>query len=103
MNKKEPLVISTEKTNKKIFFGEDGEVVDKPIEIKENKQSNKIKKLTKFDSNGTDIETKWYQLYEEYNTNELMEIKESEFRTFEEHCKKCFTEEVEKLQKSKLY
>lgn len=102
MNKKEPLKISTEKTNKKIFFGENGEVVDKPIVNNEEKQ-NKIKKSKKHFSNGSDIGTKWYQLYDEYNTKEPMEIKESEFKTFEEHCKKCFTEEVEKLQKSKSY
>ncbi|XP_070497561.1 nucleolar complex protein 1 [Chironomus tepperi] len=93
---KEPLKITTEKTNKKIFFGENGEIVDKPIETKDEKQE-KIKKSKKYD--GHDIGKKWYQLYDEYNTKELMEIKESEFKTFEEHCKKCFTEEVEKLQK----
>jgi hypothetical protein len=105
MNKKEPLKITTEKTNKKIFFGENGEVVDKPVINSDESQNNKIKKSKKYNARndtGKDIETKWYQIYDEYNTKELMEIKESEFKTFEEHCKKCFTETVEKLEKSKL-
>ena len=81
MNKKEPLKITTEKTNKKIFFGENGEVVDKPIENSEETQNNKIKKSKKYNARndpGHDIETKWYEVYDEYNTKELMEVQKLE-------------------------
>ena len=104
MNKKEPIKISTNPGNKKIIFGEDGEVVDKPVQ--EKKESDKNNKNSKKNNNklknGTenDLGKKWHQQYDEHNSKELAEIKESEFRTFEEHCKKCFDEEVEKLVKS---
>lgn len=103
MNKKELLKIAENPGNKKIFFGDDGEIIDKPLEKKEEKQNNKIKKSKNHMKNGNDrdIGSKWFEEYDEYNTKELSEIKESEFKTFEEHCKKCFDEEVEKSQKSK--
>lgn len=121
MNKKEPLVINTNAQNKKIFFNEDGDVVDKPVTKKEKKknepqtENNEVNaedsnvKFNKKNKNGykqpsdNDVESRWHQLFEEYNTDEFIEIKTTEFNTFEEFCKKCFTEEVQRLGKSKLF
>lgn len=101
MSQKEPLKISESTGNKKIFFGDDGEVVDKPQHKAENSKNKSFKKSH---TNGTDTEItdKWHQKYDEYNSNELTELKESELKTFIDHCKNCFEEQVPKLEKSKF-
>jgi hypothetical protein len=117
MSLKVPLVIDTSAKNKKLFFGDDGEVVDKPAGKKESKKNDSPQKNTNQNkSNGKfshkqngfgpkkeegDLEQKWHQLYAEHNTDEIIDIKNSEFSTFEDFCKKCFNEEVQKLTKSK--
>lgn len=114
MNRKGPIKIEAGMQNKKILFGEDGEVVTKPTEKKDNnkndtstqksKNQNKANGFKHTNGFGTkkedDVGKRWYQLYEEYNTDELHEIKMSEFNTFEEFCKKCFNDEAEKLGKN---
>lgn len=109
MKPKEPLKIFTESKSKKIYFEENGKTIEKVNSVKE---SNKIvenspnkpqqKKIKKdFRKEREEIGTRWYQLYDEYNNNELVDIKENEMRSFEEHCKKCFMEELDDFRKSK--
>ena len=60
------------------------------------------KNFKKYQSNGQDIETKWYQLHEEHNTNEFKDIKDSELTTLQQLCRSAFSDEILKLTKSKL-
>lgn len=120
MKPKTPVVIDTGTSNKKVYFGDGGEVVDKPIVKKkvdktpkadvaavEEETSGEItqkpkKGFKKYPQNGEDLETKWYQVYEEYNTNEFKDIKDSELSTLQQLCRSCFNDEIQKLSKSKL-
>ena len=112
MKPKEPLKILPSGGNKKVYFADDGKVTEKvtpspQIVISKEKTAEepqiKQKKFKK-DSRkeGEELGTRWYQVYEEHNSNEMTEVKDSEMRSFEEHCKKCFNEEFENFQKSKL-
>lgn len=108
MKPKEPLKIATNGDNKKIYFGENGkkseQAATKP-EISENKEKvkpekKKWKKDFRKESEG--LGTKWYQVYDEYNTNEQIDIKDSDLRMFEEHCKKSFNDQLEEFKNSKV-
>lgn len=113
MKPKEPLKIGPSGSNKKVYFADDGKVTEKVTpspqiviskeKIVEEPQIKQHKKKFK-DSRkeGEELGTRWYQIYEEHNSNEMIEVKDSEMRSFEEHCKKCFNEELENFQKSKL-
>lgn len=113
MKPKQPLKITANGSNKKVYFADDGEIIEKvilspqiviPSENKDESQIKQQKKKFKKDyrKEGEELGTRWYQVYEEHNSNEMIEVKDSEMRSFEEHCKKCFNEELENFQKSKL-
>jgi ribosomal protein S3AE len=102
-----PMKIDLNPKGKKLVFNDDGETIEKPVEIsldstngdkKSSKHKNKFKKN---DMNSDDVESKWYQLYDEYNSNELLEMKDAEFNTFRDFCRNCFEEEIQRLAKSK--
>lgn len=114
MKPKEPLVIATNSSNKKIYFEENGKTsekvnqVEKTAKLSENNDSTPAKPHKKkfkkdYRKEGEELGTKWYQVHDEHNTDEMIEMKDTEVRSFEEHCKKCFNEEFEKIKKSKLY
>lgn len=109
MKSKEPLKITTESKNKKIYFEENGKTLEKvnsineSINITEKSPKKPQKKKGRKDfREEVEIGTRWYQIYDEYNSNELADIKDNEMRSFEEHCKKCFTEELDDFRKSKI-
>lgn len=112
MKTKEPLKITANSSSKKVYFGDDGKITEKVIstplttkvienneEIEINQEKKKYKK--NYRKEGEELGTRWYQVYDEYNSNEITDVKDSEMRSFEEHCKKCFNEELEHFQKSK--
>lgn len=123
MKPKTPVVIDTSVSNKKVYFGDIGEVVDKPVVKKKVEKHSKPevaaveetfdetsgevaqkpkKGLKKYQPNGQDLETKWYQVYEEHNTNEFKDIKDSELSTLQQLCRTSFNDEIQKLTKSEL-
>lgn len=120
MKPKTPVVIDTDSSNKKVYFGDGGEVVDEPVvkkkvfktpkpdaaEVEEGTSEEfayKSKKgFKKYQQNGQDLETKWYQVHEEHNTNEFKDIKDSELSTLQQLCRSSFNDEIQKLSKSKL-
>ena len=116
---KQEVKIDLNVDTKKVYFGDDGGVVDKPVvkpkavkkpeivEKNDEPDSTEIvkqpkKNFKKYQSNGQDIETKWYQLHEEHNTNEFKDIKDSELTTLQQLCRSAFSDEILKLTKSKL-
>lgn len=114
MKPKTAVKIDDSSSNKKVYFGDDGGVVDKP-QVKPNNGNHekltesdevstpKLKKgFKKHQQNGESIEAKWYQVYEEHNTKEFKEIKDSELITLQQLCKSSFNDEIQKLSKSKL-
>lgn len=116
MKPKEPLKIATNSTNKKIYFEENGKTSEKINQSVKNVKSsddnettqvkpNKKKFKKNFRNQGDDLGIKWYQVHEEHNTNEQIDMKDTEVRALEDHCKKCFNEELENFKKSniKLY
>lgn len=115
MKPKTAVEIDNNGTSKKVYFGDDGQVVDKPV-VKQ-----KVEKITKnsvateelseivvkpkkgfkkHQQNVPDLETKWYQVHEEYNTTEFKEIKDSELTTLHSLCRSSFNDEIQKLSKS---
>ncbi|XP_055373375.1 CCAAT/enhancer-binding protein zeta [Condylostylus longicornis] len=85
--------------NKKIIFGDDGEVLSEK-QIKDKKRKfNKISNNPKDTEN--DIGKKWYEVYPEYNIcEEVIEIKDSEQKSLEELCKNAYEEELPHLLKN---
>jgi hypothetical protein len=120
MKPKTVVKIDDNQSNKKVYFGDQGQVVDEPIvkpkplkkvetvaaEVAEEESTDFVKKprknFKKFDSNGDDIGVKWYQAHEEYNTNEFKDIKDSELATLQQLCRSSFNDEIQKMTKSKL-
>lgn len=118
MKPKQIVKIDENGTNKKVYFGDGGVVVDKPVikqkikkvpekveeqveeEIAENPPTKFKKNFKKQQQNGEDLETKWYQFYAEYNTSEFKEIKDSELSTLHSLCRNAFNDEIQKLSKS---
>lgn len=116
---KPKTVIATDKssTNKKVYFGDDGVVVDKPDvtsttekQQKPDKSENVLpfiskekKGFKKYQQNAKDIEMKWYQVHEKNNTSEFKEMKDSELSALQQLCKSSFSVEIQKLSKSKSY
>lgn len=114
MKPKEPLKITTTGSNKKIYFEENGKTSMKASQnvetpkSNENSESTQVKPQKKkfkkdYRKESEELGTRWYQVYEEYNTDEQIELKDNEMKSFEEHCKKCFNEEVEEFKKSKIW
>lgn len=113
--KKPALKIDDSSNNKKVYFGDDGEEVDVPAFVKatpakaqenvvvESATNGEHKKGFKkrYQPNHNELETKWYQLYQEHNTSEFKDIKDAELTSLQNLCKNSFNEEVQKLQKSK--
>lgn len=91
------MAVEKNKSNKKIYFGDDGEIVDKPPSQPLSKSK---KRPEKHHQDGQNLETKWYQVYEEYNTNEFNDIKDSELKVLQQLCQSSFNDEVQKLIKS---
>jgi hypothetical protein len=114
MNPKKVVKIDEKGSNKKVYFGDGGVVVDKPVvkektdkkketETEEVFEQPKAKKgFKKHQQAANDIEEKWYQTYEEYNTSEFKEIKDSELNTLQSLCRSSFNDEIQKLTKSEL-
>lgn len=120
MKPKTVLKIDENESNKKMYFGDDGQVVDKPVVKKKIEKTPKVaanveaeeesteistvkpkKGFKKYQQNVEDIETKWYQFHEEHNTNEFKDIKDSELNTLQQLCRTSFNEEIQKQTKSK--
>lgn len=115
MKPKQDLKIDLSANTKKVYFGDNGEVVDKPI-VKskpakavetENQESTEVdyekpkKNFKKYHDNGDNLETRWYQIHDEHNTSEFKDIKDSELNTLQTLCRNSFNEEIQKLSKSK--
>lgn len=119
--KPKPVVkIDDNVTTKKVYFGDDGQIVDKPIVKKKPEKLNKIpaeetetsevteepnhkfkKGFKKHQQSAQDLGTKWYQVHEEHNTSEFKDIKDSELNTLQQLCRSSFNDEIQKLTKSK--
>lgn len=108
MKPKNPLIIADNSNNKKVYFGDNGEVVDKPV-IKKKPEKNGGEEISvkttkkifkKPQQHAQDLETKWYETFEEYNTNEFKDIKDADLETLKKLCKNAFTEEIQKMAKS---
>lgn len=109
---KTPLKIDLNSSTKKVYFGDDGSVVDKPIisekiensELSSDQYSTK-NKLTKKSKNdeSNDVEKKWYHTFQDFNTNELKELSDFENKTLSQICRHAFNELVVKLEKSKTF
>lgn len=114
---KQTVKIDEVGNNKKVYFGEEGqEVVVKPKKLKtpkvvapeETEEVSHVshkkprKSFNQHQQNGDDLETKWYQFFEEHNTSEFKEIKDSELSTLQQLCRNCFNDEIQRLSKSKL-
>jgi hypothetical protein len=118
MKPKVPLKIDLDSESKKVYFGDDGSVVDKPKEKKikkkiENSETSEVNEASKVKNKGkfkknweTDdsekIEEKWYMKFADFNTNEFKEIKDSEVSTLTQLCRSSFNEIVAKLEKGKI-
>lgn len=104
-------------TSKKVYFGDDGQVVDKPVVKQKVEKIPKAQEATeesseivvkpkkgfkKYQQNAPDLETKWYQVHEEHNTSEFKEIKDSELTTLHSLCRSSFNDEIQKLSKSEF-
>lgn len=106
-------------TNKKVYFGDDGQVVDKPKKQQEpaKKQEKHVEEdLTTDDKttggkqgfkkkrrdDGGGLETKWYHVHQEHNTGEVKDIKDSELSTLQSLCKSAFQAASSELQKSEF-
>lgn len=119
MKPKVPLKIDLDSESKKVYYGDDGSVVDKPkekkikkkienSEIAEVNEVPKVKNKIKFKKNkdkdeSGKIEEKWYMKFADYNTSELKEIKDSEINALTQLCRTAFNEIVTKLEKSKSF
>lgn len=103
------LKIDDSSSNKKVYFGDEGQIVDEPVDkpkqpkivVAEEKVNDGEKFKKHHHQNGKDLERKWYQTYEEHNTSEFKDIKDSELRALQSVCKNAFFEEIQALQKSK--
>lgn len=116
MKPKVPLVIDDSSASKKVYFGDSGEIVDKPLVKKKIEKPKKIEEsetatpevaqkskkgfAKRPPQNGQDLETKWYQVHAEYNTHEFKDIKDSELTTLQQLCRSCFNDEIQRLTKS---
>lgn len=113
---KQTVKIDEVGNNKKVYFGEEGQEVDEPVvkpkalkipkvvapeETEEVSYKKPKKSFNKHQQNGDDLETKWYQFFEEHNTSEFKEIKDSELSTLQQLCRNCFNDEIQRLSKSK--
>lgn len=118
MKPKVPLKIDDNVAAKKVYFGDNGEVVDKPV-VKKKAEKLKQVEVTETETsevaenpkkgfakrpqhNGQDLGTRWYQVHEEFNTSEFKDMKDSELATLQQLCRSCFNEEIQKLTKSGL-
>lgn len=118
MKPKTAVKIDENGSNKKVYFGDNGQVVDEPVEkpkpfkkpetaeVEEEATETgdfvKPKKgFKKYQQNGDDLQAKWYQAHEEYNTNEFKDIKDSELSTLQQLCRSSFNDEIQKMSKSK--
>lgn len=111
MKPKTPLKIDLDSESKKVYFGDDGSVVDKPKEKKIEKiiQEPEIthtfsngKAKFKKSQNPDEIQQKWYMKFADFNSDELKEIKDSEINALTQLCKSSFNDVVAKLEKSKF-
>lgn len=117
---KQIVKIDDAASNKRVIFGDDLQEIEAPVvkhkfvkpveteeaveetgEISGNKKQKKGFK--KQYDNADDVGTKWYQFYEEHNTNEFKDIKDSELNTLQQICRSCFNDETQKLTKSKFH
>jgi hypothetical protein len=119
MNKnklKLPIKID-DSANKKVYFGDDGQVVDKPKKQQEpaKKHEKHVEESTADDkTNGKQgfkkkrrddavgLETKWYHVHQEHNTGEVKDIKDSELSALRSLCKSAFQAASSELQKSEI-
>lgn len=117
---KQTVKIDEVGNNKKVYFGEEGQEVDEPVVKPKKLKTPKVvapeeteevphvshkkprKSFNQHQQNGDDLETKWYQFFEEHNTSEFKEIKDSELSTLQQLCRNCFNDEIQRLSKSKL-
>lgn len=119
MKPKTAVKIDANGSNKKVYYGDDGQIVDKPV-VKQKVQKNQDKAVEetieeesadtleikpkkgfkKYQRGGDDLEIKWYQVHEEHNTSEFKEIKDSELSTLQQLCRTSFNDEIQKLAKS---
>lgn len=107
---KTPLKIDLNTSTKKVYFGDDGGVVDQPKQMKKIEKSEELnghsaKKKDKFNKKQNNeeakqIETKWYQKFDEHNTGELKELSDFENKTLAQICRNAFSELIVKLEKS---
>lgn len=113
---KQVVKIDDNVENKKVYFGNGGEVVDKPVvkqkkvkavepeikdeDVTEETDSRPKKNFKKSQQNGKDLGAKWYQFHEDHNTNEFKDIKASELSTLQQLCRSSFNDEIVKLNKS---
>lgn len=104
------LKIDDSSSNKKVYFGDEGQVVDEPVDrpkqtkivVAEEKVNDGEGFKKRHQQNGKDLERKWYQTYEQHNTSEFKDIKDSELRALQSICKNAFLEEIQALQKSEF-
>lgn len=117
MKPKVPLKIDDSVASKKVYFGDNGEVVDAPVVKKKHVKANKVEEVEtettevaktpkkgfnkKPQQNGEDLGIRWYQVHAEFNTDEFKEIKDSELNVLQQLCRSCFNDEIQKLSKSK--
>lgn len=120
MNPKAVVKVDENGSNKKVYFGDDGSVVEKPAvkpkakKVQEEEAEGETfegtggefvkkpkKNFKKQYQSGENLETKWYQVYEEHNTNEFKDIKDSELTILQQLCRSSFNSEILKLSKSK--
>lgn len=108
---KTPLKIDLNTSTKKVYFGDDGGVVDKPKKVEKEEKSEVSNghgaagsKNKQFGKKSTDeskeIEKKWYQKFDAFNTGEVKELSDFENKTLTQICRNAFSELIVKLEKS---
>ena len=112
MKPKAAVIIDNNSANKKVYFGDDGGIVDKlrggenPVKLDkseiENVSKTKKQAFNKKQQNWEDVEKKWYQVYEEHNTSEFKEIKDSDLTALQQLCKSSFNDVIQKLSRSMI-
>lgn len=109
---KTPLKIDLNTSTKKVYFGDDGGVVDKPKkvekeDISEISNGHSASKNKQFGKKSTDqskeIEKKWYQKFDAFNTGEVKELSDFENKTLAQICRNAFSELIVKLEKSEEF
>lgn len=98
------MVKAVDTSKKKIYFGDDGQVIEKPVaeQSKQNKQEPDKKNQNVIQTNTAhDLEAKWYQLNQQHNTCDFTDIKDSELSKLKSLCTECYISETQILQKGK--